>query len=464
MTTPEASAEQEAARPLPKTVGSAFTDMPLTRSHLLFGSILFITYIIEAWEQVGLVYVSNLISDDFGVSLAQVGTALGVVALGMVPGTMLWAGVVERLGKKNVSILSLTLYGLFSLAAACSPHFGLFIVLRFLSGMAFGGVYSVTFPYFMELLPLKRRGQATVALSMGFPVGTLLCIAVSLLFGSTTWRIVALIAAFAAVWAVAVWKWLPESPYWLVKRGRQDEAKAVLHDLGAEIPPDQELILDPDDADQVDDINASNGTEPADDPTAAVKTVVKMNTTWLMTLILVISFCYNWGYWGLQSWLPVLLQDKGLSVSGSLGFVALSQLFAVPGYLLAAWSTKRFGRRWVFFTFAVGATIGALLFGTANGSFQMYLGNIMFSFFILGSWGIWNTWSGEALPTKIRGVGYAASTAALLLSSAVAVPVVGAMMDAGWSSGLVVGSIAVFMAVAVVLSFWMPETEGRTLR
>jgi putative MFS transporter len=312
-------------------------------------------------------------------------------------------------------------------------------------------VYSVTFPYFMELLPLKRRGQATVALSMGFPVGTLLCIAVSLLFGSTTWRIVALIAAFAAVWALAVWKWLPESPYWLVKRGRQDEAKSVLHDLGAEIPPNQELILDPEDAGEA---------GRADD----AKTVVKMNTTWLMTLLLVISFCYNWGYWGLQSWLPVLLQDKGLTVSGSLGFVALSQLFAVPGYLLAAWSTKRFGRRWVFFTFAVGATVGALLFGTASGSFQMYLGNIMFSFFILGSWGIWNTWSGEALPTKIRGVGYAASTAALLLSSAVAVPVVGAMMDAGWSSALVVGSIAAFMAVAVVLSFWMPETEGRTLR
>jgi putative MFS transporter len=99
MTTSTTSAESEEVRPLPKTVGSAFTDMPLTRSHLLFGSILFITYIIEAWEQVGLVYVSNLISDDFGVSLAQVGTALGVVALGMVPGTLLWAGVVERIGK-----------------------------------------------------------------------------------------------------------------------------------------------------------------------------------------------------------------------------------------------------------------------------------------------------------------------------------------------------------------------------
>lgn len=460
MTSSAASTTDGAARPLPKTVGSVFTDMPLTRSHIMFGTILFVTYIIEAWEQVGLVYVSHYISDDFGVSLGQVGTALGAVALGMVPGTMLWAGVVERIGKKNVSILSLAIYGVLALAAACSPHFGLFIVLRFFSGMAFGGVYSVTFPYFMELLPLRRRGQATVALSMGFPVGTLLCIGVSLAFGSISWRIVAVIAAVAAVWAIAVWKWLPESPYWLVKKGRQEDAKAVLHELGADIPADQELILDPDDKDGKGS-DQTTVTRATDDATTAV---AKVNPVRLMGLILVISFCYNWGYWGLQSWLPVLLQDKGLSVSGSLGFVALSQLFAVPGYLLAAWSTKRYGRRWVFFTFAVGATLGALLFGTASGSSQMYLGNIMFAFFILGSWGVWNTWSGEALPTKIRGVGYTASTASLLLASAIAVPVVGSMMDAGWSHTVVVGSIAAFMAVAVCGSFFMPETEGRTLR
>ncbi|WP_291279890.1 MFS transporter [Galactobacter sp.] len=429
------------------SVGSAFNEMKLNRSHVLFGSILFITFVIEAWEQVGLIYVSNYLSDDFGVSMAQVGTAMGVVALGMVPGSLLWGAFVEKLGKKNVAIYSLAAYGLFALIAALSPNFTLFVALRFLSGVAFGGVYAVTFPYFMELLPTKRRGQATVAMSMGFPVGTLACIGVSLAFGPISWRVVAVVSALAAIWAFAVWKLVPESPYWLVKRGRDEDAKSVLTRLGFTVGHDQHLVVDPAEA-HLDDKN----------------TIKDVRIVPIFILILVISFCYNWGYWGLQSWLPIMLQDKGLSVSGSLGFVALSQLVAVPGYLLAAWTTRRWGRRWIFIIFAVGATVGALLFGTAQGSVQLYTGNLVFAFFILGSWGIWNTWRGEALPSKVRGFGYAASSAALLLANAIAVPVVGAQLDAGWSTGGIVGSIAAFMVVAVIGTLFMPETEGKALR
>lgn len=429
------------------TVGNAFTQMRLQRAHAVIGVVLFTTFVIEAWEQVGLIYVSQYLADDFKVSMAQVGTALGAVALGMVPGTLLWGALVERLGKKRVSVLSLSLYGLVALAAALSPNFTLFVVLRFISGVAFGGVYAVTFPYFMELLPTNRRGQATVAMSMGFPVGTLLCIAVSLMFGSVSWRIVAVIAAVAAAWAFMVWRFVPETPYWLVRKDRQAEAKSVLATLGISIADHQTLVLDPEKA----------GEESTD-------TVRKMRVAPLLTMIIIISFCYNWGYWGLQSWLPIFLQEKGLSISGSLGFVALSQLVAVPGYLSAAWLTRRLGRRWVFVAFAVGATLGGLIFAAAAGPVQMYIGNFMYAFFVLGSWGIWNTWSGEALPTKARGYGYAASSASLLLANAIAVPVVGWMIDSGWSITATVGSIAAFMAIGILTTFGIPETEGKALR
>nr|BFF08152.1 hypothetical protein GCM10023233_31210 [Brevibacterium otitidis] len=87
--------------------------MRLQRAHAVVGVVLFITFVIEAWEQVGLIYVSQYLAEDFKISMAQVGTALGAVALGMVPGTLLWGALVERLGKKRVSVLSLSLYGLF---------------------------------------------------------------------------------------------------------------------------------------------------------------------------------------------------------------------------------------------------------------------------------------------------------------------------------------------------------------
>lgn len=426
------------------SVGEAFSAMKLRRAHIVAGLVLFMTFVVESWEQVGLVYVSGFISEDFGVGLGQVGTALGAVALGMVPGALLWAAVVERKGRKFVSIASLLLYCVLALGAAFAPTFAIFVVLRFLSGLAFGGVYAVTFPYFMELLPTKYRGQGAVGLSIGFPIGTLLCIAVSQAFGDISWRVVAAVAAIAGLWAIAVWKWVPESPYWLVKKGRDDDARSVLSDFGVEVEPETRLVLD----------------APAHDHSA----VRRMKTAPLLVLILLTSFTFSWAYWGLQSWLPVILQDKGLSVSSSLGFVAISQLVAIPGYLVAAWATRRFGRRWIFWIFAVFSGVGALIFGAATGNVQLYIGNFVLAFFSLGAWGVWNTWSGEVMPTKIRGAGYSASTSAILLAQAVSVPVVGMMMDHGLSALITMGSLAMFMIIAVVTTFGLPETEGRELQ
>lgn len=150
-------------------------------------------------------------------------------------------------------------------------------------------------------------------------------------------------------------------------------------------------------------------------------------------------------------------------MSGALWFVAVTQLVSIPGYLLAAWLTRRQGRRRVFLWFVFASAIGGTLFGLADSAGQMYAGNLILAFFALGAWGIWNTWSGEILPTSLRGVGYAWVTSAILLANTVSVPVIGAMMDHGVPSSLTIGSIMVFLVIALVSVTPLPETEGRAL-
>lgn len=217
------------------SVGDVCNSMPLGRRHIAAGTVLFITFVIEAWEQVGLIYVSTGIGTDFGISNAQLGWALSAVALGMVPGALLWGLAIDRFGRRQVTVYSLLVYSVLALLAGLSPEFWMFLVLRFLSGMAFGGVYSVTFPYFLELLPTRWRGQGAVALSIGFPIGTLLCIGVSQTLGTVSWRAVAVVGAVAGLWAFAVRKWVPESPYWLAQRERHADAARVLRSLGGTV-------------------------------------------------------------------------------------------------------------------------------------------------------------------------------------------------------------------------------------
>lgn len=428
----------------PVSVGDVCDRMRLTRAHLIAGAVLFFTFVIEAWEQVGLVYVSTGIADDFGVDNTRLGWALSAVAFGMVPGALLWGAVIDRLGRRKVTVLSLLLYAGLALLAGVSPQFWMFLALRFLSGMAFGGVYSVTFPYFLELLPTRWRGQGAVALSIGFPVGTLLCILVSQTLGTVSWRAVAIVAALAGLWALAVLRWVPESPYWLARQDRHAEAAQVLRRLGAGIAEDTRFRVD---------------QEGGGSRRGLLRGRVRRN----FLLLLVVSFTFSWGYWGLQTWLPVLLQGRGMSVSGALWFVAVTQLVSVPGYLLAAWLTRRQGRKRVFLWFVFASAAGGVLFGVAANAGQMYAGNLVLAFFSLGAWGIWNTWAGEALPTSLRGLGYAWVTSAILLANTVSVPVIGALMDHGVASFAVIGSIVAFLVVALLAVLPLPETEGRAL-
>jgi len=73
-----------------------------------------------------------------------------------------------------------------------------------------------------------------------------------------------------------------------------------------------------------------------------------------------INFCFSWGYWGLTSWLPVLLAEKGLSTGQGLGFLALSALFMFLGYISANYFTGRFRRKKVMVSYVPMATIADL--------------------------------------------------------------------------------------------------------
>ncbi|WP_198958364.1 MULTISPECIES: MFS transporter [Amycolatopsis] len=445
MTSEGGAAIPDSDRAAPVSVGDVCDRMTLSRAHLVAGAVLFFTFVIEAWEQVGLVYVSTGIGDDFGVDNTRLGWALSAVAFGMVPGALLWGVIIDRLGRRRVTVLSLLIYAALALLAGVAPEFWMFLVLRFASGIAFGGVYSVTFPYFLELLPTRWRGQGAVALSIGFPVGTLLCILVSQTLGAVSWRAVAIVAALAGLWALAVLRWVPESPYWLAKQGRHADAARVLRRLGAGIGEDTRFRVD----------HEGRGGD--------LRGLFRGRVRTRFLLLLVVSFTFSWGYWGLQTWLPVLLQGRGMSVSGALWFVAVTQLVSVPGYLLAAWLTRRQGRKRVFLWFVLASAAGGVLFGIAANAGQMYAGNLVLAFFSLGAWGIWNTWAGEALPTSLRGLGYAWITSAILLANTVSVPVIGAMMDHGVPSVAVIGSIVAFLVVALLAVLPLPETEGRAL-
>ncbi|MEV1176095.1 MFS transporter [Nonomuraea sp. NPDC049784] len=424
-------------------IGAAFDRMPFTRRHVLIALALFIAFVIESWEQLALVYVSGDLGSSFGIDEAGVGVVLSAVAFGMIPGVLVWGPVADRVGRRPTAFWSLLAYGVIALASALAPNFAVLVTLRVASGLALAGVYTITFPFFLELLPTHVRGRAAVYLSIGWPIGMLAAIGASVTLGDLGWHIVVIASAAAGLWAFAIRAWVPESPYWLAARGRQEEARAVLRTLGS---PDAEATFT---------VATTRVGRPLD--------LFRGGLARITVVMLLLNFVFNWGYWGLQTWLPTLLQQKGLTLSASLGFAALSALMMIPGYVSASLLTGRFGRKKVFLVYVVAAVLGGLWFATASSTAGLYLGNFVLSFFSLGAWGVWNTWNGEFYPTALRGTGYSWATAAQLVATTVAPSAVGALLAhaTGFTATMLV--INAFMVATALLAVPLPETEGREL-
>jgi MFS transporter, putative metabolite:H+ symporter len=428
------------------TVGALFEDMPLTRRHWAIGFALFFVFVVEAWEMMIIVLAGSGIKADLGIDDPQLGSLMGSIFLGMIPGALLWGRVIDHVGRRRALMWSMGSYGLLSLASCLAPSFQVLWGLRFACGVLLAGAVVTTFPYFEELLPNKVRGKASVYLASGWPIGILLAVATTYGLADLGWRWVLAGSSLAALAASALVRSVPESPHWLADKGRFDDAKAVLASLsgGAHLQRIRDAVLQ------------------ARAATAAAGSIFTARTARVTAAQFAINFCFTFAAWAMSSWLPVMLAKRGLSMAEGLGFVALSALFMIPGYVAASYLTGRIGRKKTMVAFVLLASVSGFGFASAQSVPQLYLWNFLLSFFNLGAWGVWNTWMGEIYDTHLRVRGYAWGVGVARVANAAAPIVVGTML-ASLSVGATVAFISCFLVATAAACLALPETEGLAL-
>jgi len=429
-------------------VGKIFEQFPLTREHLKSCLALFVVFAIEAWEMMIIVYTAPLIGKDFALGPAALGNLIGAIFVGMLIGSLWWGKLSDRLGRKRSIMLSLVLYGVISLASALAPDYATLYVLRLLAGVAAVGMMVVTFAHFEELLPVKMRGTCTVYLASGWPVGMLLALGVSVWLLPLGWRGIIALSSLASVWALVIAWWVQESPYWLAAVGREDEARAVIARLSrgaVRVPSSTRLHVEK---------GARGGTH---------RELFSGPARRITLLQIAVNFTFSWGYWGLQTWLPALLQQRGLNLPQSYGFIAISALCMMPGYVAASYLTGKLGRKRVIVAFVGMAVIAGYLFANAQTMTMLYAGNFALAFFSMGAWGVWDTWIGELYPTRLRTIGYSWAVFAQRVANIAAPSLIGVLLARGTSFNTTTSMINLFMLATVLLAMLMPETEGQRL-
>jgi sugar porter (SP) family MFS transporter len=167
------------------------------------------------------------ISKDFGTGSGMEQVIAASILLGAVIGALSCSFLSERIGRKRTILVVSVVFVVGTLVCSIAPSPWLLVLGRVVLGFAVGGATQTVPMYVAELAPANRRGRLVLAFQLAIWVG----IVISTLVGaseSVSWRISIGSAAVPALVMLMLMLRLPESPRWLVKRDRADDARAVL--------------------------------------------------------------------------------------------------------------------------------------------------------------------------------------------------------------------------------------------
>jgi putative MFS transporter len=176
-------------------------------------------------------FVLAFIVGPWHLTYGQSAIVLLSSGVGAIPGAMFWGWMADRIGRRKVFIYTILNFSLATGVLALTPDGGwVFLsIFRFFVGFGVAGLYSVDLPLVQEFVPSSKRGKVGGLVTACLPLGTTLG---AFLGGYLTpyvgWRGIFVIGLAPALMTLLVRAWVPESPRWLLSRGRVEEARKSL--------------------------------------------------------------------------------------------------------------------------------------------------------------------------------------------------------------------------------------------
>jgi len=217
-----------------------------SRFHWLVVVALGVTWALDGLEVTIVGALGSVLEEPgtLGLSATQVGLAGTVYIAGALAGALFFGHLTDRHGRRRLFLITLSLYVLATCATAFSVDFWTFAACRFLTGMGIGGEYAAINSAIDELIPARSRGFTALAINGSFWLGTALGAVLSavlldprVLGHELGWRAAFGLGAVLALGIMLVRRWVPESPRWLMVRGRHAEAEKIVAAIEARCAP-----------------------------------------------------------------------------------------------------------------------------------------------------------------------------------------------------------------------------------
>ena len=254
---------------------------------------------------------------EWGMSAVQAGMLASTALAGMMFGAMFFGMLADKIGRKKVILICVTLFSGFTFLGGFAENPTQFGVLRFIAGLGIGGVLPNLVALTSEYAPQKLRSTLVTGMFSGYAMGGIMAALLGTwLTPSFGWQIMFWIAGIPLLVLPLLFIFLPESLAFLVKQQKTEKALAIVQKLSPEdkVTPQTVLVF-----------NESKV------PAASISALFKQGRLPGTLLFWLAFFMCLLMLYALGSWLPKLMMAAGYSLGSSLTFLLALNIGAVIG-------------------------------------------------------------------------------------------------------------------------------------
>jgi MFS family permease len=427
MTAAHTPAGTAAARPSPRDILARLDRIDTWSLPFVFIGVIGLGFLFTFYDifDINVSFIQTCVALKPGCSPATALDALKTPVVlnlaGYVVGTLVLSPLADRVGRRNMLMVTMGLTGLGSLYNALAPDYTNFVIARIVTGMGIGADLAIVNTFVGEVAPRRSRAKFTSLIFVMSALGALLGIWLGLVLTTEAapwpkglsfaqagpgfdngWRWMYAVGAVLALIAVLLRIELPESPRWLIGRGRNEEADAVVSEMervASRHGPLPEPRFRREDSEQADAAQAHMPYRTVFGNPTYLRRVLLLVVVWLTGYVTVYGF--SAGFTSVLTAQGYEPPEAGVIVAvGAFGFLAC----AVAAVL---WSERLNRKVWLPIS-AVITLAGCLVIAAAGDTLSIAFIGSAIIFFGFNLW-VPMTYarSAESFPTRARTTGFA---------------------------------------------------------
>ncbi|MGE7610365.1 MFS transporter [Peribacillus frigoritolerans] len=421
-------------------------DAPLNKFHIKIAGLTFGAHFTDGYILGIIAFALSLLTPQMNLTPFWIGLIGSSALIGLFLGSLVLGWISDYVGRQKIFVFSFVVITAASILQFFADSPMELVFYRILLGIGLGGDYSVGHTMLAEFSPRKHRGvllgSFSVVWTFGYVVANLIGI-LAVDSAPDAWRWMLASSAIPAVIILILRMGTPESPRWLISKGRIDEAREIVKKhVGPNIVLDDERPVQ---------TNSSIATLFRKD----IRKRTAFNCIFFVCLVI--------PYFAIYTFLPSILDAIGLSEGYGTDFLLNGLL--IVGAILGIWFTVKFSRRgFLISSFIVLiVTLSLLSVLPSSATVMMIISFAVFTLIMSAVSNLVGVFPAESFPTEIRSTGVGLATSISRLGSAIGTFLL-PMGIANFGIQFTMFCLTAVLIIGAVVSIaWAPETKSLTL-